>query len=185
MKAEHHIKIGFAVPTQVVSAIDGRRIINVACGGNHTLVVCEHDPRDHSRHHHRHAHQPPRSYPSPPASLQNGLTGAGPMSASNLARSASAAVGAVRSSAPHIPSNLAHSAQGPLMGGQSGVPAHVLNHSVSGLPVSGALASSTVASWLGSLSSSVSAGEEARARETSRHNCNQILRMVYIHQERC
>lgn len=30
---------------QVVSAVAGRRILNLACGGNYTLAVCEHDPR--------------------------------------------------------------------------------------------------------------------------------------------
>jgi hypothetical protein len=30
---------------QVVSFIDGRRILHVSCGGQHTMVVCEHDNR--------------------------------------------------------------------------------------------------------------------------------------------
>ncbi|MEW5320094.1 MAG: hypothetical protein WDW38_011193 [Sanguina aurantia] len=48
---------------QVVSVVDGRRILNIACGGQHTLAVCEHDPRDSSR----------RSYP-PSGALTASLT---------------------------------------------------------------------------------------------------------------
>jgi hypothetical protein len=31
---------------QPVPAVEGKRILQVSCGGHHTLVVCEHDPRD-------------------------------------------------------------------------------------------------------------------------------------------
>ncbi len=31
---------------QVVTAVEGRRILQIACGGSYTLAVCEHDPRE-------------------------------------------------------------------------------------------------------------------------------------------
>lgn len=62
---------------QVVSAIDGRRVLHVACGGHHTLAVCEHDPRDHARrsvphpsHHSIHPSPSAQAITNPPASAR-------------------------------------------------------------------------------------------------------------------
>ena len=36
--------------TQVVAALDGRRILYLACGGNYTLAVCDHNAKAAARH---------------------------------------------------------------------------------------------------------------------------------------
>lgn len=51
------------LPLQIVPVVDGRRILNIACGGQHTLAVCEHNPRENAR----------RSYP-PSGALAVSLT---------------------------------------------------------------------------------------------------------------
>ncbi|KAL6746526.1 hypothetical protein V8C86DRAFT_2939841 [Haematococcus lacustris] len=53
---------------QAITAIDGRRVLHIACGGSHTFAVCEHDPRDHARRQVSHHAQRSSQVPSPPSS---------------------------------------------------------------------------------------------------------------------
>lgn len=38
-------------PAQVVTSVDGKRVLHISAGGNHTMAVIEHDPRSRRSHH--------------------------------------------------------------------------------------------------------------------------------------
>ena len=81
---------------QPVLAIDGKRILHVACGGHHTLAVCEHDPKDLRR---AHAASPAVHLLGAPALAATAMTalGAAPKAATGALMAAPrAAAGALR-----------------------------------------------------------------------------------------